>query len=70
MQLDVTLELADKSDDIEVISDGRFSKPTFAGKLLLNTAATDNVPLVPRRVNKTKPIRVSFYLCSDAERCD
>lgn len=37
LQLDVTLEFADKSDDIEVISDGRFSRPTLVGKLLLNT---------------------------------
>lgn len=42
LQLDVTLELADKSDDIEIISDGKFSNPTFVGKLLLNTERVAN----------------------------
>lgn len=42
LQLDDTLEIADKSDDIEVNSDGwEFSMPTLAGKLLLNTVERD-----------------------------
>lgn len=49
MQLDVTLEFADKSDDIEVISDGRFSRPTLVGKLLLNTVMRDRHCLLALR---------------------
>lgn len=69
MQLDVTLEFADKSDDIEVISDGMFSNPTFAGKLLLNAERSQTKAII--LALQTLCSEFTFtHLCSNAERCD